>query len=1195
MKAKWLDLSRFDAKLSVLPESPIRPRRAMLIEMLRSSQEMSLFDLIGMKEALVAAMGKDGLRASSSQQHTTSGKLLYSLMVEGSDLKFNEVKVIFPDLAPSDIKEMDVSDISQTIMQSEAVDLTHWQETQPAISSDARDVWVVKDGNAAKAIADVGAKQDFNTLLHYRLHINKKSRWAGIAGTPSILRPYHFFNRLHHLGHQPQDSLIECYPTKEVALRAGYSEDQLHQQTLEHALPLMVCGEAVLAISDVRHCPEVLNAGINELLTNVRRGPGLIFDFARLVESEEFYAKQDQLCSTIKEALDDSVERDWAALEASLRSGMQFFQELEQVHPIKLAQNEEPVNFEELEFPDLIRLAATTHHETTGHAEKGDECHFDLLGMDHVEEIGAINRAVEAYEQAKLELLSEQAEQNKADLLTEAASGSGLASDDGTDIQSGDGDEEVPHVHEDYGEKIGGARKDLYGQTLVLGDLEKMNEIEKLTLLVKPKLWPPLKLSEMKEQGYSAQAAVSIKYIRDRLPSKLSGKTLNKLARMWDDESDFSGMADFYAQNVINIRDHLMPCKTIKELNIGLIELGLSSAEHMVSDKPVSNFDEFINAFSDLVDEKIAYGQCKKQSVTNGYNNFVRLLPRRLICLFRAPVEYFDRFNVDHAAENPLNLERRDYLERLVPTDKIIESLLHGGCIKSAKCWNMDSIRWEHLIRRSEQKAESEKSTKKDGSYEEFRKAEAKRQRELRKRTVKHLKSIERTGEPVWRDGDIKAEDLAEKFGFRAIEFGEWLPQKERQQVLNHAYDAMCDIALATGLKPEALSFGGKLALAFGSRGRSKARAHFEPARNVINLTRMNGAGSLAHEFMHAFDFHLNDENRTRNKDPRQRIIRNQNPLLPLATETGYLITGDDLTLDDLMEQITHAATVDEGIVAARESLEREIYVAKLHLADYFSQAYEDGDFEQWLSKAEDYFNIKENFERAQDGMLRGWEIVSRSSSDLDNLVRRSDSSSHIYDQSKSFLSDERGRADQPRAIWVTNALRNVNIYFSCQASLAVLNHNDTVLRAVSDEASREQHWRSMSIEPRAYLPKTEKSRRAHKTAIIPCFKQSGFLAEARLLDSTRAKSYWSTPSELFARAGEAFIYDKLNKELDVRSDYLVRDVDPQKDWPSPYPRGGQREAINREFEKVFAQYALWYEKNVEIELDVDEHPLEMT
>lgn len=45
-----------------------------------------------------------------------------------------------------------------------------------------------------------------------------------------------------------------------------------------------------------------------------------------------------------------------------------------------------------------------------------------------------------------------------------------------------------------------------------------------------------------------------------------------------------------------------------------------------------------------------------------------------------------------------------------------------------------------------------------------------------------------------------------------------------------------------------------RLAIAFGSRGKGNALAHYEPSRAVINLTKMKGAGSLAHEFGHALD-----------------------------------------------------------------------------------------------------------------------------------------------------------------------------------------------------------------------------------------------------------------------------------------------------------------------------------------------------
>ena len=47
---------------------------------------------------------------------------------------------------------------------------------------------------------------------------------------------------------------------------------------------------------------------------------------------------------------------------------------------------------------------------------------------------------------------------------------------------------------------------------------------------------------------------------------------------------------------------------------------------------------------------------------------------------------------------------------------------------------------------------------------------------------------------------------------------------------------------------------GGELGLAFGARGHGNASAHYEQDLHVINLTRFNGAGSIAHEVFHSLD-----------------------------------------------------------------------------------------------------------------------------------------------------------------------------------------------------------------------------------------------------------------------------------------------------------------------------------------------------
>lgn len=111
-----------------------------------------------------------------------------------------------------------------------------------------------------------------------------------------------------------------------------------------------------------------------------------------------------------------------------------------------------------------------------------------------------------------------------------------------------------------------------------------------------------------------------------------------------------------------------------------------------------------------------------------------------------------------------------------------------------------------------------------------------------------------RVGED-WRKGEnITPEKFAQVLPFRGVEFGNWVTQAERASLLNAAFDGFHDLAQLFGLSAENITLRGSLAFAFASRGKSGAMAHYEPLRKVINLTKKNGAGCMAHEWFHALD-----------------------------------------------------------------------------------------------------------------------------------------------------------------------------------------------------------------------------------------------------------------------------------------------------------------------------------------------------
>lgn len=111
-----------------------------------------------------------------------------------------------------------------------------------------------------------------------------------------------------------------------------------------------------------------------------------------------------------------------------------------------------------------------------------------------------------------------------------------------------------------------------------------------------------------------------------------------------------------------------------------------------------------------------------------------------------------------------------------------------------------------------------------------------------------------RNGEDYRNGKDVTAEEFANKFGFRGVQFGNWANQADRQAALNNAYDSFMDMSKIIGVSPKAMSLNGELGVAFGSRGSGAASAHYEPDEVVINLTKTRGAGSLAHEWWHALD-----------------------------------------------------------------------------------------------------------------------------------------------------------------------------------------------------------------------------------------------------------------------------------------------------------------------------------------------------
>lgn len=203
-------------------------------------------------------------------------------------------------------------------------------------------------------------------------------------------------------------------------------------------------------------------------------------------------------------------------------------------------------------------------------------------------------------------------------------------------------------------------------------------------------------------------------------------------------------------------------------------------------------------------------------------------------------------------------------------------------------------------------------------------------------------KMRERVGEDYRSGRDITTNELLDTFGFRAIEFGNYVSQKERQSFLNNIYDSLMDMSKILGISPKGLSLGGKLAIAYGARGKSAASGHYEPYKNVINVTKTSGNGVFAHEWMHALDYYFSNFN-----------PENIYSSAPHATSGEYKsdIRGEVKSSFDNLMSVIKASDYYKRSVALNEYYSSDTELAARALQDYIIRKLEErGQVNDFLS-----------------------------------------------------------------------------------------------------------------------------------------------------------------------------------------------------------------------------------------------------
>lgn len=115
---------------------------------------------------------------------------------------------------------------------------------------------------------------------------------------------------------------------------------------------------------------------------------------------------------------------------------------------------------------------------------------------------------------------------------------------------------------------------------------------------------------------------------------------------------------------------------------------------------------------------------------------------------------------------------------------------------------------------------------------------------------------------PDWRSkgGNVDPTFFSACLPFRGVQFGKYVESSRRQNDLDDAFDACHDLSAVLRVAPAAITLCSSIGLAFGARGhggKDRFVAHFELVGKNINITKVKGAGSFAHEWWHALDNHI--------------------------------------------------------------------------------------------------------------------------------------------------------------------------------------------------------------------------------------------------------------------------------------------------------------------------------------------------
>ncbi len=568
---------------------------------------------------------------------------------------------------------------------------------------------------------------------------------------------------------------------------------------------------------------------------------------------------------------------------------------------------------------------------------------------------------------------------------------------------------------DDVGEKVAGLRKDRFKGGLTLDHLKSLSPEEAEVHVTKDMVWPAPDYAALIEDGMDVQTAAFVKVCRDRMATKPD------LGR---DPDRFATRREEFVLGTTLVRDLLLNAPTITSLRDANATLAVALGVDLKTRQGINRFVEVV-------------GQVRKD--------------RRDPYVYRTgDRERLERMvSEGFPGKGPAwrkGVEVVPLQGRFFPVQRVSKGsgrrIMHADGFDTAE----SADAWLKV------------------RYEEGLATKAANRREEPDRP--HLDAYDRTGLPDHRGGrHVSPEELMGEFGFRGVKFGNYLPDDERQRVVDMGYDALCDLAEVVGIPRGSIGLDGRLAVAFGAMGSGGAAATYHPSDPAINLTRIRGGGSLAHEWGHAFDHWTGEVDRT--------------------VRTGLVNSGSGWDA---------YAPVPSRLLTNLGAAEGAVWDGLM-----------DAVWKRSRTKAEAVTEYEEGLEKARKGYASTMAGVERQ---MALPPERRD---------RTFLKKV--------AAWEPGRRMTIDAMVERLAAM----------REAPEDAG---HGRS----------------------------DSRYLQEARKLCGPSGE-YWKRPAEMFARAFEAHVFDRLAKR-GGSSPYLVQGVEGdrfegERYKGNPYPKGDERIAIS--------------------------------